>query len=437
MRFSKYNVYENVDKGLVIYNIRLGKYVNIFNEPDLSHVRQLLSLEELPCDDNIVKALYSNGYVVASGTDEYNQTKNEILGLLEENKKFICITLYVTDNCNFRCVYCPQEHKPSVFSDESWEGLYKYLEKNVVSKKLEKIVIDFFGGEPLLRSKQIVSFLTKMKNLQKKYPDLKTRYNMTTNGYLLTPELYDKLAELGLKDFQITLDGFAKIHNQTRPLADGGPTWDVIVKNLDYINTKDDDITIQFRSNISTINKDFTEDFVKWVSKRYTNKKFEISLQPVSKINDNVDKKYVQNLESFKPIIDIQKKSGRSFKDNVNFLDKLGMACRFAANYFTITTDAKIYKCEYTYFEEVYPVGYLSDDGDFIFNEDYPLWTKDLEIEDCPNCIIYPLCAARYCIKNNVNGYYNHDKCMEMQEGIIKSIRTNIQKGTLSKYIQK
>lgn len=433
MRFSKYNIYIEVDKGLVIYNSKNNKYVNVFKEQEMSQIRDLLNKKILPEDNQLVQILYANGYVVQDYVDEYEEVKNSIQNYYKDNKKNLSIVLYVTDKCNFRCIYCPQEHNPSTFSSENWNALNKYIEKNVANKNIQKLYISFFGGEPLLQANQIIQFLEKVNKLRKKYTDFIFEGNITTNGYLLKPELYDKFSSLGIKYYQVTVDGFADSHNKSRVLADGSPTWDVIINNLDYINSVDDSIKVRFRVNVNQNNFNSIDDFLVWADKKFYRKnKFYFGVRPVSKFNENVDDELVYDEDSYDEIAQINAKSDRVLNKRAKVLTPLGQTCRFAENYITISADGDLYKCEYQYFDEVKPVGYLSKDGDFVFNDSYKNWTENFELDKCKTCIIYPLCAARACPKNKVILPKQRPDCYIMDGDAKELVTDMIRSGYLS-----
>jgi len=132
MKFSQYNYPIKFKDGYIIVNIFNSKYVKITKEDDINHLAKL-EQGELPftLEDNIVKALYEQGYIVDSDVDEYKLAKAEVDKFIKQWEKHLLVMLYVTDQCNFRCIYCPQKHVNSSFSDDNWEALYNHIEKGV------------------------------------------------------------------------------------------------------------------------------------------------------------------------------------------------------------------------------------------------------------------------------------------------------------------
>lgn len=398
MKFSKYN-FDFEDKGvLYLYNSKNAAFVKMSKVEDIEKYKELQNSNNLSLDDPTVKAFYTRGYIVDDNIDEYKEVQGKIKKIYSDREKFLNLMIYTTEQCNFRCVYCCEEHVNKRLSDESWENLLKFIDKRIEQDKIEIVRISFFGGEPLLESKKILDFSRKLNELKKKYNKLLIRNNITTNGYLLTPKLYDELVKENLLNYQITVDGFAKTHNQMRPRVDGEGTWDKIIENLKYINMKDDNTNIVLRCNFNTTNEDEILDFVSWAKKTFTNKKFSFLMHPVMKFSDNVPEDQISDNKSEKTrnILASTNYEERSFKQYMNPLSNLGYTCKCAVkNYYVIKVSGRVSKCEQAYGNS-FDVGYLDEKG-ITFEMDESLWNEDFETENCKDCYIYPLCAARAC----------------------------------------
>ncbi len=440
MKFSKYNMVVEMDYGLILYNSRKAKCVQIYQEPELSKFKELLETKKFDPKSMMVKSLYKRGYIVDDGVDEYAEAKKEIEELYQKAGKTLSILLYVTENCNFRCIYCPQKHVDKNFSPENWEALYKYIEKNIENKKYNFVRIDFFGGEPLLQLNPMMAFLEKLDLLKKKYKKVGFFHGMTTNAYLLTPKVYDKLVKHDVLSYQITVDGFAETHDKTRPLAGGGSSWEKIIENLKYINTRKDDALITFRTNISPTNVDTIDEFMKWSVETFDNKKFMFDFEPVAKFSDNVDEKLVKNWEQDDYMRDLETRiaqTPRTIKKESTPLVRLGFTCKCAKlGNFTIAVDGKVSKCEQTYGENFYHSGVLTPDGDFKFYGDIKDWEEGYETKYCPECIAYPLCAGRGCPVKKVLQPDKRPDCVyfEDSKGTVEKMDTRIRKFLMDKF---
>ena len=67
---------------------------------------------------------------------------------------------------------------------------------------------------------------------------VRMQINIITNGLLLTPDVVDRLAPLGLNGVKVTLDGDRDTHNRMRPLRGGQGTFDRILSNVRQVAGK-------------------------------------------------------------------------------------------------------------------------------------------------------------------------------------------------------
>ncbi len=141
---------------------------------------------------------------------------------------FLGLTVCPTLNCNFRCLYCYQHHPPGIMSASVEDRILRFIREQEPS--VSSLSVTWFGGEPLLA-------FSVIENLSQKFLDIASgslRYtsSIITNGYLLTPEISASLADLGVEDVQITLDGPRTSHNLRRPVSGGQETFDRILENI-------------------------------------------------------------------------------------------------------------------------------------------------------------------------------------------------------------
>ncbi|MCS7197677.1 MAG: radical SAM protein [Candidatus Bipolaricaulota bacterium] len=191
----------------------------------LADPNNCVSEQERPLHDQLV----SLGFLVEENFDEIGFLKlrsriarygNEGLGL----------GIMLTLNCNFACPYCYQWRVNKWMNDETRQGLIKYVGKMMEHKR--KLVIEWFGGEPLLDISGIKKLSEQFVQICKER-GAQYEAGITTNGYLLTEPTARELARLGVRKAQITIDGPPDIHDKRRVLRDGRPTFDVILRNLE------------------------------------------------------------------------------------------------------------------------------------------------------------------------------------------------------------
>lgn len=134
--------------------------------------------------------------------------------------------LNLTDQCNFRCKYCFVHHNPRRMKLETARQACEY----VLKSKAEVKNVSFFGGEPMLE------FTAIIKPLVEEFGD-RIRFNITTNGSLLTEDIIDFFFDYDIP-ILLSIDGCKEVQNENRPFVDGSPSFDSVVKNIPYLLLK-------------------------------------------------------------------------------------------------------------------------------------------------------------------------------------------------------
>ena len=179
-----------------------------------------------------------------------NEIEQRLQKVIENTRGTTKITLMPSGyQCNFRCKYCYESHDKKV---EYGEKEHNYFVQYVKSLK-GKIVIDFFGGEPLLNYKWIKNLITA---INRDDALKRVRYSMTTNGYLLNKERISFLINAGVRTFQITVDGLEETHNELRVLKNGGGSWSRIIENLKLFKNFDGMFKVILRINYNSTSLD-------------------------------------------------------------------------------------------------------------------------------------------------------------------------------------
>ena len=142
------------------------------------------------------------------------------------------LTAVLNLDCNFACPYCFEgDMKGRHYMSETTAGqLIDFALKKLTAEK-KGLVIDFYGGEPLLSTDLIKLIAGRLK------PQVEGRgatfgFSLVTNGSLLSRKTTAELVALGLKGVKVTLDGPAEHHNVSRPFKSGAGSFDAIIRNL-------------------------------------------------------------------------------------------------------------------------------------------------------------------------------------------------------------
>ena len=192
------------------------------------------------------------GALVPEKIDEVEQLKDEDISAKKTSEKSLHLTLMMTEACNFGCNYCNQGHdKASNFiGDDVFRSVRNYV---LAMPKLESLNVTWYGGEPLIRKKDIIRYSSLIKELGDK-KGFKYNSDIITNGYLLDEDTAQSLCKSGIDCAQITIDGCKEDHNNSRYIKEGMDTYQKIVSNIKgaIMSSK---LNIVIRVNVSSLNE--------------------------------------------------------------------------------------------------------------------------------------------------------------------------------------
>jgi MoaA/NifB/PqqE/SkfB family radical SAM enzyme len=114
--------------------------------------------------------------------------------------------LFLTDNCNLRCVSCAcwRSETPDELSRQEWFDVIRQL------GNLGFVKLNFTGGEVLIRpdAADIIAYAST---------HTEARLHLNTNGILLRPSLARTLIDAGVRSFNVSFDGpTPEIHDGIR-----------------------------------------------------------------------------------------------------------------------------------------------------------------------------------------------------------------------------
>jgi uncharacterized protein len=135
--------------------------------------------------------------------------------------------------CNFACVYCYEGSLKgaAAMSDATADQLVVFLLARFSAGKKKRLILDFYGGEPLLYVQRIKYLAERLKPAIEALGGV-FEFTLVSNGSLLIPTVVEELVALGLQSIKVTIDGTAANHDRFRPFKDGHSSWSLIVENL-------------------------------------------------------------------------------------------------------------------------------------------------------------------------------------------------------------
>jgi uncharacterized protein len=258
-------------QGLIINKIilpvvlidKLGRYVGISASTgdfyDLDHETYVL-LEKWNREISLFQGVLTKERVLAIGKAlnipagiirNFPLPKKKISSKTDRNSSACLtdLTINLTSDCNLRCTYCWNDHgkysngrflkaqtekppKDSRCVQMPVETALKAVDVLVKSRGKDRdLVVDFYGGEPLLNLETLMATVNYCRENQ---PAWKVNFHflLATNGTLLTPAIAAELLEKGVQ-IAVSIDGPKAIHDKNRPFVNHEGSFDAILSNLE------------------------------------------------------------------------------------------------------------------------------------------------------------------------------------------------------------
>jgi uncharacterized protein len=314
------------------------------------------------------------------------------------------LTIVPTLSCNFGCSYCYEplttasgRRPPHRILDESLDDAILNLATALVTTD-GSFHVTWYGGEPLLALRRIE---TLSRKLMGRCDERKVRYaaGMVTNGYLLTPEVVQRLLDVKVNFLQLTMDGPRAVHDQRRPLAGGGPTYDVILANLLAI-ADSVPIGISLRINADVRNKDSVSELLHELRAHglHARKRLHVNIAMVHALTPSC-----QDAVFCMPLAEFSQLEAGFYRTALDLgfqvarypMPLPGVCGAISVKSLLITPDGEVHKCWSTVGQSDLAVGRLSPDG---YTPDRGAENRWLSYspfhEQCLDCDILPLCMG-------------------------------------------
>lgn len=293
--------------------------------------------------------------------------------------KYFELILFVTEQCNFRCTYCYEDFALGAMRPPVVSGIKNLLATRIPD--LHTLRLSWFGGEPLAAKHIIYDICQTSREIaEETNPNLVFQGDMTTNGYLLTPDVAEKLVGFGITTYQISLDGTEHAHNLTRRKANGDGTFKEIWKNLKAIRDTELGFKIAIRVHYHPNNVDDLENLLTMIQSEFGgDERFMVNLQAIQKKGGpNDDELEVFSYKDWVAVEDrllaILSRGSEENKDVPNY-DGTTVCYAARGNSFAIRSDGRIAKCTVAVHDDRNIVGSLLPDGRLkIDNEKLSPW---------------------------------------------------------------
>ncbi|WP_300601933.1 radical SAM protein [Niabella sp.] len=248
-----YLVYNSLSNGMIELDWEIGFILSKLNSMEIHFL-----------DPEVIDLLKRNGMIIDKEIDEFVSVSERAKVNRKEfdNSDTLFMVISPTNTCNMNCPYCYQGDKSVTSGDTKYLGkenmqALKNLVTKVVkephAKKIDRIRIEWFGGEPLIRTgtiEEFSEFVTKLADEN----HIDYGASIITNGTLLNPKTYAILEKCRVKSLQITIDGNKEMHDSVRFYTSGKGTYEKILSNLQALPADKFQVTIRINGDKEVFN---------------------------------------------------------------------------------------------------------------------------------------------------------------------------------------
>jgi putative arylsulfatase regulator len=389
------------DNGQMLFINTLNKNLMYSDETSrIQHILDNLSTGGLSeTDQGILNSLLKNGFIIVHDYDEKTIAQKRYWDEVYDSR--LGITVMPTEQCNCRCPYCYESFSKPHMDDKTVEALLSFLGKNLI--RYTGLNISWFGGEPLL-ALEVVEKISKKVLEMCRVRHIMYDSSITTNGVLLTPEVFRKLLNCRISRFQITLDGPKATHDQTRVLRNGKGTFDTIINNLIAIkNSQASAIRVNVRINVTKQTLNMLPEFIEFLSDTFgDDKRFSFYFRPIGDWDHNIEEGTLKDslLPSLEAVYKILLENPRKLNYGILYQLLLSSMCYAnKRNHFVLGSDGTVYKCTVYFNENINKVGKLTPNGVIDWDEEkLAKWVNnDFSASKCKTCFLAATCHGKGC----------------------------------------
>lgn len=227
-------------------------------------------ISESDFEDSFIEMLKDKRFICHSLEDEFLYYK-ALVQPLREQREFMHLTIAPTMDCCFNCFYCFEHNKSRKYmSSDVMDAIIKYVSQ---LSGLQKILLSWFGGEPLMAPDIILSFYKKLRNSF----DGEIISDIITTGFHINRNTTLLFKEIGVSSVQITLDGNREQHNQIKYVEHCDDVFTKTLDNIKLLVEECPEIEIVFRVNITKQNANEYPELFKKLYEMFRDKRISVS----------------------------------------------------------------------------------------------------------------------------------------------------------------
>lgn len=379
-----------------------------------------------------IQALYDMGFLIPDDKDEAKFLEHLRIESLEANNNSPSYYIVCpTTGCNARCYYCFEKGIAQKRMDEDTaKAVAEYILKH---HDPEHLVIQWFGGEPLLEV-ETISYITDYLSKNGVHFDSK----IITNGYLLSDEVVElAVYKWNVRIIQITIDDLFDEYNRIKDYTyQNVNAFEIVMDNIQRcLNEK---INIRIRINFNPLKCDKAIKTVDYLKKRFAgDQNFFVYLAPIdSKDIPSITNEFSQQKEHpLIALLDAEKnfcsfgnydkrvETGTKYETILKkyYLTPIPTSCYGGCeSSLTIDSTGNIFTCHRLLGNEKYASGNVFSGR--LVNEISKIYSNPIITdEECNRCNLLPLCQGG--CKYRAYAYGKEHACTTVKGAIKELIR--------------
>lgn len=408
--------YDSSIAEVLIHNT-LTNALSILSSEKYNFYKKILEGSDDGIPKSFIDELTENGFILDDDIDEIKKFE-----YIHASNRFDTSTLVLTIapslDCQFGCPYCYEAgiDRSKTMSQETQNALISFIRQ----KNPKSIHVHWYGGEPLMQMDIIESLTEQILTFCK---DNVVGYTaeMVTNAYLLNENMLNRLLHCKIKKVQITIDGPKEIHDSRRFLIGGGPTYNIIMDNIENALGR---LDIDLRVNIDKTNEDKLEELTAELVDRNILDNVHAYIGHVTSTDEYGEtkcisrKRYADLSDQWYDQLSQYSKANKYTKLYRYPLQTATRCIIETASGYVVDPDGLLYKCWNHIGREEFSIGKITDKeikiSSLLLNY---LMSQDILEQGCIKCKMLPYCGGgcldeylRYGIRRCHPRKYNYNR---------------------------
>lgn len=372
------------------YRVRVSEGILLYN----NMTKELLLLDPdeadtLPAREELFRRwfLVPEDFNESQALDSISSLSRQMYAQSKHGSSYVILP---TTGCNARCFYCFEKGIETVdMTEETALAVSDFICRNTPDRKAK---LKWFGGEPLFRMAPIDLICRRLKD-----SGIAFTSSITTNGFLLTPDILGKAKELwNTENVQITLDGTAAVYNRVKnyiyPDIDAFQT---VLRNVEALSSSG--ISLQIRLNIDKHNFEDLSALIRCLSETLKDKsRVFVYLAPLYEQdsgfrNNRTDEERIALFDRISELETLIRLEGFPPAPRNHVITYRCFSCCADNPYsVVISPDGRLYRCEHIH--SCSPVGSVFNPDDSTSSGKWDEYCP-LDSEECNSCPMKPSCS--------------------------------------------